>query len=265
VGHPFPSSLVALAVGGLVLIEGGDAARALLLALAMVGFQVSIGATNDLADRALDALAKPWKPLPAGRVSAAATRRIALVGYLMGAALSFMAGFAPLLVGLVGHGLGLAYDLRLKRAGWGWLAFALALPLVPIFAWTGAGAGLPPRLGALVPLGALAGLQLALANELVDLDADAAAHGRGLAVRLGRRRASVTMLVAAAAMLSLAGLTFSGASSAALAVMVAATGATALGAVASMRSAPRWRWLGWQAQALGVALLALAWISAARA
>jgi 4-hydroxybenzoate polyprenyltransferase len=257
--------LVALAVGGLVLVAGGDGARALLLALAMAGFQVSIGAMNDLADQALDTVAKPWKPLPASRVSAVATRRIALVGYLMGAALSAFAGLAPLLVGLAGHGLGLAYDLRLKRAGWGWLAFALALPLVPIYAWTGAGAGLPPRLGALVLLGALAGLQLALANELVDLDADAATHGRGLAVRLGRRRAAMTMLVAAGAVLSVAGLTLSGASSAALFALVAASGVAAVGAAASTRSAPRWRWLGWQAQALGVALLALAWIPAARA
>ena len=264
VGHPFPSLLVALAVGGLVLIEGGDGARALLLTLGMVGFQVSIGATNDVVDRDRDAIAKPWKPLPAGRVSASAARWIALGAYAMGAALSAFAGLVPLGVGLAGHGLGIAYDLRLKRAGWGWLAFALALPLVPIYAWTGAGAGLPPRLGALTVLGALAGLQLALANELVDLEADAVASGRGLAVRLGRRRATTTMVLTAAAVLSVAVLTFSDAASAASSAMVAAIGATAVGVAASTRGAPRWRWLGWQAQALGVALLALAWISAAR-
>ena len=263
IGHPFPSTLVALAAGALVLRAGGDAGRALLLALAMAGFQVSIGAVNDLADRHLDAAGKAWKPLPAGRLSVTAARAVAYLAFLLGAGLSALAGPAPLLVGLAGHATGLAYDLRLKRAGWGWLAFAVALPLVPLYAWSGAGAGLPPRLGPLVVLAALAGLQLALGNELADLDVDAAAHGRGLALRLGRRRATALLLVAAAAVLSVAALTLGATSPISLITLAAGAAVSAAGALASTRSAPRWRWLGWQAQAVGVAVLALAWIPAA--
>jgi len=265
IGHPFPSVLVACAAAGLALVAGGDAAHALLLGVAMAGFQVSIGAANDLADRDLDALAKPWKPLPSGRVSVPAARRAAIAAYLVGVALSAAAGPAPLVVGLAGHGLGLAYDLRLKRVGWGWLALAVALPLVPVYAWTGAGAGLPPRLGPLVVLGLLAGLQLGLANELVDLEADAAGRGRGLAVRLGRRGAALTMAAAALALLGVAVLTAPGATTSTLGVLSAAAMASLIGAACSARDAPRWRWLGWQAQAVGVVLLALAWLSAARA
>lgn len=254
---------MALVAGGLVLRAGGDGARATLLALAMFAFQVSIGAANDIADRELDAVAKGWKPLPAGRLTLRTAKILALGAYLAGAALSALAGLAPLLVGLAGHGLGLAYDLGLKRAGWGWLAFALALPLVPVFAWTGAGAGLPPRLGPLVVLAVLAGLQLSLANELVDLEVDAAAGGRGLAVRLGRRRATALMLVAAVAVLVVAVATLVAAAPISILTLGAGAAASASGVVASTQGAPRWRWLGWQAQAVGLALLALAWIPGA--
>ncbi|MFI5255111.1 MAG: UbiA family prenyltransferase [Candidatus Limnocylindrales bacterium] len=265
IGHPFPSTLVALLAGGLVLVAGGDAPRALLVGVAMAGFQVSIGAANDLADRALDAVAKPWKPLPAGRIGESGAHGVALAGFGLGAVLSALAGPVPLLVGLTGYGLGLAYDVRLKRAGWGPLAFALALPLIPVYAWAAAGAGLPPRLGLIIPLAVLAGLQLALANELADLDADAVADGRGWARRLGRRRAVAVMLAAAVAVLVLAWLTLPGATGTTLGALIAATVATAAGAAASARGPLTWRWLGWGAQALGLALLALAWISALRA
>jgi 4-hydroxybenzoate polyprenyltransferase len=240
-------------------------AHAALLAVAMAAFQASIGAANDLADRDLDAAAKPWKPLPAGRVSAGAARRVAVASYAIGLGLSAVAGPAALVVGIAGHGLGLAYDLRLKRAGWGWPALALALPLVPVYAWVGVGAGLPPRLGPLVVLGVLAGLQLGLANELVDLDSDAAAHGRGLAVRLGRRPAALTMIGAAVGLACVAALTVPGASAGTVAALAVASAASVTGAASSSRSAARWRWLGWQTQAVGVVLLALAWLSAGRA
>jgi 4-hydroxybenzoate polyprenyltransferase len=254
---------VALAVGGLVLQAGGDTGRAILLTLAMAGFQVSIGTVNDIADRHLDAHVKAWKPLPAGRLPLRVAKGIAFAAYLLGVGLSALAGLAPLVVGLVGHGVGLAYDLRLKRAGWGWLAFTLALPLVPVFAWLGAGAGLPPRLGPLAVLAVLAGLQLAVANELADLDADAASGGRGLAVRLGRRRARGLMVMVAAAVLGLAGLTLGVGAPITAVAFGAGAAVSVAGTTASTRDAPRWRWLGWQAQALGLALVALAWIPGA--
>jgi hypothetical protein len=63
--------------------------------------------------------------------------------------------------------------------------------------------------------------------------------------------------------LSLAWLTLSGASPTSSAALVAATVLGLAGAAASAVGASRWRWLGWGAQACAIALLALAWISAA--
>ena len=68
--HPFPSALNATLVFALVLVAGGAMAAALVLGLAMLGLQFSIGAANDWFDVELDALTKPAKPIPAGRVCA---------------------------------------------------------------------------------------------------------------------------------------------------------------------------------------------------
>src|SRR3970040_655329 len=163
-------------------------ARRVALALALAGFQASIGALNDIHDRSDDEVAKPWKPLPAGRVTFAAARATALGGGLLGFLLSGAAGPAALAIGLIGYGLGVAYDLGLKRTGWGWLAFALALPLVPVYAWVGAAVRLPPDTLVVAVMGPLAGLALACANGLVDLERDAVAGGRRGAVRPGQWR-----------------------------------------------------------------------------
>jgi 4-hydroxybenzoate polyprenyltransferase len=232
------------------------------LALAMTGFQASIGALNDIHDRSDDEVAKPWKPLPAGRVTSGAARATALGGGLLGTLLSAAVGPAALAIGLIGYGLGVAYDLRLKRTGWGWLALALALPLVPVYAWLGAAAVLPPNALVLAVMGPLAGLALACANGLVDLESDAAAGGRGVAVRLGRGRATAAIVAADSALVAVAWTTSTGARGL-TPVLVAATVTLVLGAAWSARMAVRWRWLGWQTQAAGVAILAVGWLAGA--
>jgi 4-hydroxybenzoate polyprenyltransferase len=71
--HPFPSALNAILVLGIAVLAGGELPVAFQLALAMLGIQFCIGAVNDLYDEELDAKSKPFKPIPARRV----TRRTA--------------------------------------------------------------------------------------------------------------------------------------------------------------------------------------------
>lgn len=251
-----------MATGALTALAGGDAYRILALAAAMAGFQSSIGALNDLRDRDDDMLVKRWKPLPAGRVTPALARQVALGGGVGGALLSALAGPATLAVGLCGYGLGVLYDLGLKRTAWGWTAFALALPLVPVYAWLGAGAGLPPQAAVLAVVGPLAGLALACANGLADFEQDLATGAHGIAVRLGRARTLVVMAAADVTLIALCWLTVAGSSGVATALL-AGTATLVVGATWSSRDAVRWRWLGWQAQAIGVAGLAVGWLSGA--
>jgi 4-hydroxybenzoate polyprenyltransferase len=240
-----------------------------VLTLAMAGFQAAIGAVNDLRDLASDAVGQPWKPLPSGRLSTRAARRTAIVGGGIGVVGSAALGLSVLVVGLAGFGLGLAYDLRLKRTPWGWLCFAIALPLIPVFAWLGVGAGAPPELGMLFLLGGLAGLELGLANGLVDEGTDRRAGAHSLAVRLGPRLARVTMAGAAMGIIVVAWRSLlDGGGSQDLAAttpirVVLALGSMVLvvGVALAMRRDPAWSWRGWQVQAVGVAMLGLAWLA----
>ncbi len=235
----------------------------------MAGFQAAIGAVNDLRDLGSDAIGQPWKPLPAGRLSPRAARVTAVVGAGIGVAGSAVLGPGVLVVGLVGFSLGLAYDLRLKRTAWGWLCFAIALPLIPVYAWLGVGAGTPPDMGTLFLLGGLAGLELALANGLVDEGTDRRAGAQSLAVRLGPRVARVTMAGAAIGILVVAwaSLPGGGVLGRVLATMpisvILGLGSVVLlvGVAMALRRDPAWSWRGWQVQAVGVAVLSLAWLT----
>ena len=166
----------------------------------------------------------------------------------------------------------MAYDLGLKRTPWGWACFALALPLVPVYAWLGVGAGLPPNVGTLVLLGALAGTELAVANGLVDIGTDTGVGTAGVVVRLGQRRARSAMVATALGTLAVAWLStllgggLVGTTAPTVASLVAPIIGSAVllaGVAMSLRSGAIWSWRGWHVQALGVAILALTWIVAA--
>src|SRR5687767_10734866 len=114
----------------------------------MLGLQFCIGAVNDLFDEQLDALSKPSKPIPAGEVSRRSAWLIAGMSGGAGVALSAAVRWPDLLpVGMVVAmlGAGLAYDAWLKPTAFGWLCFAVALPVLPLYAWYGATGLVPPN------------------------------------------------------------------------------------------------------------------------
>jgi 4-hydroxybenzoate polyprenyltransferase len=82
--------------------------------------------------------------------------------------------------------LGQAYNLGLKSTPLSGIVFALAMPLIPLYAFVGVGRVLPFLLW-LVPVGFLLGVALNLANALDDLEEDAAFGAKTLAVILGVR------------------------------------------------------------------------------
>lgn len=189
--HPFPSLMNAAAVLLFATLALGHApgwALGARLALTMLAAQFAIGIANDLADRSLDSATKGGKPLPSGAVSPASA--CGLLGIALGGAALGAASFGPasLAVVALGTGLGLAYDLRLKRTTLSWLPYLLALPLAPIWVWVALDR-FGPRLLWLYPLGASLFLALHLANALADYTGDTAAGVRGIAQRLGREPA----------------------------------------------------------------------------
>ena len=218
--HPFPSFLVAGLTVALVRVAQADAGPGLYLqlGLGMLLYQFSIGIANDVVDAPDDAVAKPWKALPRGVVS----RRAAVLAAAgcAGGGLAVTAGLETLvwLVGLVGWSCGLAYDLHLKRTRLSWLPYSVAFPLLPVWVYLAADAW-RPVLWWVLPLGAVLGLALHLANQAPDVAADRSAGVRGAAQTLGGARAQglAIALFGASGAIAVAVLAFESSGRAALA------------------------------------------------
>ena len=247
---------------GLARLAGATADRAILLGVAMFCLQASIGTVNDLVDVSRDRDLKPGKPLPRGVVSIEAARLVAAIGLLAGLGLSLAAGPVTLAVAGLGVAIGYAYDLRLKASPWSWLSFALGLPLLPVYAWLGATGGIPPAFLVLVPTAVAGGAALALANELADDERDRAAGIRTTVGLLGRVTGWRVGAVLQAVVAGVAAGSLVGAGAPILAIG-AADGSIAvimIGLALGRSPLARTRERGWEAQAIGLGVLALAWL-----
>lgn len=246
-------------------LAGADLRVAAQLAVAMIAFQVSIGALNDVLDAASDATRKPGKPIPAGVVSLAAGRSVVVGAASLGLLLT--ASFGPGLVAVTGLGLavGYGYDLIAKGTAWSWVPFAFGIPLLPVFAWFGASGGIPGSFGILLPAAVVAGSALAIANSRADLERDRAAGLESVAGRLGSTRAWLVQaaLMAVVVAVALGSLWSSGAAAPALAFATCASLVivAGIGLGGGVDPSPERRERAWEVEAVGVAALAAAWLA----
>lgn len=189
--HPWAVLIVMLATALLGLLATGgrpDPLRYALLLATMLGGQIAIGALNEYCDRDLDAAGNVAKPIPAGLVSPRAALGITAGGLIVMLAAGALLGALPLLLAVIGTGMGLIYDLWLKPTPWSGLPYLIALPLLPIWVWVSLDR-MDPRLLLLYPIGALMVIAIHLAQSLPDTESDDAAGAQGLAARLGHRHA----------------------------------------------------------------------------
>jgi 4-hydroxybenzoate polyprenyltransferase len=206
--HPFPSLLNVAATIGLAFAAADgspDTSTVVRMALAMLSAQFAIGITNDLFDRELDAVTKPWKPIASGLIPpplAAATASALVVSAI---ALASSISWQSAALVAVGTACGLAYDAGVKRTVVSPLPFMVAIPVLPAWVYVTLDAW-EPVLWWLLPLGALVGLAIHLANSLPDVESDAANGVRGLAHVLGVERAMYLSWLAFAQALILAAL-----------------------------------------------------------
>ncbi len=180
-----------------------------LVIAAHAAMQVSIAMINDYCDRHTDALSKPEKPIPRDLVH---PREALIAGLLMIAIMLVLLIQLPLLaliISLCYLVLGQAYNLGLKSTPLSGIVFALAMPLIPLYAFAGVGRT-PPVIWWLVPAGFLLGIALNLANSLPDLEEDEAHGVKTLAVVLGVRRSFAVcqiLIVLCAAMIGILTIT----------------------------------------------------------
>lgn len=200
--HPGPS----LAVTGLaaLLAVGADAPprTTLLVALAVLVGQLSVGWANDWLDADRDAAAaRVDKPVAAGQIGRTTVRSAAFAALVAVVPTSLALGPRAALAHVVFVASAWAYDLGVKATVWSWAPYALSFGLLPDVV-TLALPGHPFAPWWLVGAGSLLGVGAHLVNVLPDLDDDRATGVRGLPHRLGRKASSlgaaVVLVVAAA-------------------------------------------------------------------
>lgn len=195
--HPLPTVVVTLFALALTAAAGGTAYDVVMVALAVLAGQLSIGWANDALDAEGDAAAQRTdKPVAAGELPRRVVARAALVAAAVTVPASLLLGLVPAAAHLTGVAAGLAYDVRLKVTWASFIPYLVFFGLLPLVAATAAGA--QPSL-LLCAIGAVVGLAAHLANTVPDAEQDAAEGVRGLPQRLGPRRSRVGAAVGVAA------------------------------------------------------------------
>jgi 4-hydroxybenzoate polyprenyltransferase len=265
--HPFPSLLDGIATAVFALVAGALPADALRLGVAMTSIQVAIGTVNDLVDAPADAVAKPAKPIPSGLVPAGVGRLVAGIAVGVAVVLSIPSGWGTVALGLVCLAVGLTYDFALKGTAWSWLPFAVGIPLLPVFAWYGAVGTLPATFAVLIPTAVAAGAALAIGNAIADLERDEASGVTSIATALDAERAwrAQVVLLGAVGLAAFVSAAVLGATPGQLAIVAVAAVVPFAAALAGRGRSPGGRERAWEAEAVGVALLAVAWIWVAMA
>jgi 4-hydroxybenzoate polyprenyltransferase len=256
-----------IVVAVVALVAGAVTPVAIQLGVSTVLLQFAIGAGNDVADASRDA-GRAGKPIPSGLVSRRAARSAVVVCAAAGLSLALLVSPLALVVAALGLSVGAAYDTRLKGTPFSWLPMAIGVPLLPVYGWLGATGGLPALFLVLVPLAATAGAALAVANAVVDVERDLAAGSGSVATLMGVRRASevalaLQVVVAVLALVtgSMLGTPFGWRLAVGVSSLVPVGGAL-LGVVAAVRGhSVGERELAWEVQAVGLGLLAVAWVS----
>ena len=189
-GHPLPVLLHTIAVTLFALLASWphfEWITLLLVIAAHASMQCSIAVLNDYFDRRLDSEShKVKKPLVSGLVRP--TEALLLGIFWLSLMIFLLLPLPPLaiLLSCIYVILGQSYNLGLKSTPWSGIVFALAIPLIPIYAFVGVGHA-SPFVFWLFPVAALLGIVLNLANSLPDIQEDAAQHAHTLAVVLGVR------------------------------------------------------------------------------
>jgi geranylgeranylglycerol-phosphate geranylgeranyltransferase len=255
-------------VVGLAAIAGASIPTSLLLGGAMFGFQAAIGTVNDIVDAPLDRRSQPDKPIASGAISTRVAGAVAIIGATVGLLISGSFGTTVFALGIVGLGSGIAYDVRLRRMGLGWLAFAVAFPTLLVWTWLAAAESLPPGWVALLPMAALAGPAIHLANAFVDSDADTEAGLRTLATQLGPTRSIRVLGGLQLAVFGLGWVSLLVITEPTVPIIAGAGVASVLagaGVWMSARTATVTRDRGWMLQAAAVAAMGALWVAAAAA
>jgi len=204
--HPEPTAAVTTIAVALSASSGRPPWGILEAGSAVLAGQLAVGWHNDWRDADRDARAsRADKPVARGDISRRAVAVAALSAVIATVPLSLLSGWRAGLAHILGVGLALVYNARLKETMASFVPYIVAFPLLVAFISLGRHPSQWPPWWALVGA-ALLGTGAHLANAAPDVGHDTAAGLRGLPQRLGERRSiefALGLLVASAAVIGL--------------------------------------------------------------
>jgi 4-hydroxybenzoate polyprenyltransferase len=183
--HAGPTALVTAFAVATAASSGLSTSRTVLVGVAVLLGQLSIGWSNDWRDARDDVRTdRVEKPIVRGWVSARTVGVGAAVAATLCVPASLALGWRPGLAHLVAVASAWAYNFVLKPTPLSWLPFALSFGLLPVVVAL-ALPGHPSADAPVVAASALFGVAAHLTNGVKDMEADAVTGVRGLPQRLG--------------------------------------------------------------------------------
>lgn len=236
--HPEPSIAVTLIAVVLGIGLGLDPQRLVLLGLAFLGNQFSVGLSNDWLDAERDrAVGRTDKPVALGLVSTRLARAAAFTSATFAILVTLPLGLWATAANALFLLCGWSYNAWLKNTPVSVVTYAVgfgAIPLIVSLARPIPAVAAPWAIG----VGALLGIAAHFANVLPDLDDDSRTGVSGLPHRLGRRVSGVVVCSSLAAAALLAFFGPAGGKTTIQWVGVIVTLLLALGVAVALRRAP---------------------------
>lgn len=197
--HPKQALALALSTGVLAAVADRAAAEALMVGLAVLTVQLSLGLSNDLCDEKHDHRAQtPGKPLAAGRVDPSSASYWMTVLVLVSIPLSAYSGLAAGAALLATLPVGWVHNRWLHRTPFSFLGWTVTFALFPAFlsygGWAGTVHGEAPTWQVTVAAAAL-GFSVHFATSLGDLVADNKSGARTLPLQIALRVGAPRLLL----------------------------------------------------------------------
>jgi len=195
--HPLPSLSVTSIAVLFGIGVGLPLQKLLLVGLAVLAQQFSVGLSNDWLDAGRDkAVKRIDKPLAQGLVPLASVRTASIASAVIALALAFALGIAAFLWMLLMLAIGWSYNLGLKANGFSVVPYILGFGILPAFVTlSGQDPALPPVWVMIVA--GLFGVAAHFANTLPDLLADKQTGVRALPHILGQKASALVIAVTA--------------------------------------------------------------------
>lgn len=197
--HPGPSLVVTALAVALGAAAGLDPLRVVLLALAVLAGQLSVGLSNDALDAARDrATGRDDKPLARDEVAVRTVWIAASASLVVALAVSAVLGWRMLAAHALALGSAWAYNAGLKATALSPVPFVVSFGLLPSLATLSA---VPPSFAAWWAwlAGAALGVAVHFTNVLPDLADDERTGVRGMPHRLGGRASAIVAALAVVA------------------------------------------------------------------